>query len=196
MLVRLLRALTRNPKSFGCGCGSIFVGILVAIIALIVSRCAPSSEQTSVTVSPTVAAEAETPESAPRLILGRLWFDKLPNRRTDSVDLWIFLGGGIGIHEEGSSYRASFDIFEFERQGATIDAKYFHDKKRFKTPFTVKGCEDHEPFNLCLTLDNVSGKKIELYGFAYDDEMERAAPGSKAILEAAKARSAPDSGSK
>jgi hypothetical protein len=87
-----------------------------------------------------------------------------------------------------------FDLFEFERQGSKIDARYLHDKKRFKTGFQVRKCDDHQPFDLCLTLHDMGGKKVELYGFGYDDDMERAVPGSRATLEAARVRAAAGKG--
>ncbi|NUP05109.1 MAG: hypothetical protein HOW73_03500 [Polyangiaceae bacterium] len=185
-MVRTLRSLTNriSPKGLGCGCGAVVLGIIAAIIALVVQRCVPQSDE---------GAEAD---AAPRMLLGRVWFDKLPDRRTDSIDLWIFFGGGIGLHENGSSYRASFDLFEFERQGSRLEGSYLHDKKKLKTAFSVRACDDHPPFDLCLTLDAVDGKKVELYGFGDEEEMERAAPGTKGVLQAAKARGEHVKGSK
>lgn len=183
-MTNLLRSVVRrvSPKGVGCSCGLVFVAIIAAIIALLVNRCMPSSEGGDGTEE--IGAEAN-----PRVLLGRVWFDKLPEKAKDPVDIWIFFGGGIGLHENGSMYRASFDIFEFERQGSKIDGSYLHDKKKLKTDFSVRRCDDHPPFDYCLTLTNLDGKKVELYGFGSEDEMEQAAPGSKSVLAAAKAYS-------
>lgn len=190
MRLALLRYFARKPKALGCGCGAIFVAILAAIIAIIGSRCSPSSSDAPAATP----AEAE-PEAAPRLLLGRIWLDKLPRRATDSVDIWVFFAGGLGVHQTGSSYRATYDVVDFERRGSVIDGQYIQDKKPFKTAFTVEKCTGHEPFDLCLTLADVAGKKVELYGFS-DGEMESRVPGLKATFAAAKARSDAESGSK
>ena len=180
MLLRLLKVIARRRGALGCTSSIV---ILIAAIFITVALLKCDSEPASELAAPEGEAEA-----APRLLLSRLWFDKLPEKPRDEIDLWIFFGGGIGIHETGSWYRASFDQFEFERRGSKIDAINLHDKKRWRTGFSVRECHDHDPFNACLTLEQVNGKKLELYGFIYEDEMERAIPGSKAQLAAAKAR--------
>jgi hypothetical protein len=181
MLIRLLKVIARRRGALGCT-SSLVILIAAVIITFSLLKC-----QAGPAAGP-AAPEVEA-EAAPRLLLGRLWFNKLPEKPRDEIDLWIFLGGGIGIHENGSPYRATFDVFEFERRGSKIDATNLHDKKVWKTAFSVRECDDHAPFNACLTLEQVNGKKLELYGFMYEDEMESAIPGSKAILASAKARS-------
>lgn len=185
-MLRVLRSTVRriSPKGLGCSCGLVFLVIVAAIVAVVVQRCAPSSDD-----------EVEA-DAAPRMLLNRVWFDGLPERRSDAIDLWIFFAGGIALHENGSSYRGSFDVVEFERQGAKLEGKYLHDKKAFKTGFSVRACEEKPPFDLCLTLENVGGKKVELYGFGSEEEMEREAPGSKGFLQAARARGEYVKGSK
>ncbi len=190
MKLALLRFFARKPQALGCGCGAIFIAILAAVIAIIGSRCSPSGEE-----APRDTASEAEPEAAPRLLLGRVWLDKLPRRATDQVDAWIFFAGGLGVHQAGSSYRASYDVIDFERRGSTLDGRYVQDKKAFKTSFTIEKCSGHEPFDLCLTLADVGGKKLELYGFSHGDA-ESSVPGVKATLAAAKARSDAESGSK
>lgn len=182
--VRLYKWLvSRKPRALGCGCTSVLIFVLAIVATVALLKCdLPSGQQEQ---APRGDVEAD---AAPKLLLSRLWFDKLPEKPRDEVDLWIFLAGGIGLHERGSYYRYSLDVFEFERQGSTLDATFLQDKKRWKTSFKVDTCQGHEPFNLCLSFTDPSGNKRELYGFQYDDEMERAAPGSSAILAAARAR--------
>lgn len=180
-----LRTWTRriSPRGVGCSCGALFLAVIVAIALLVIERCRPADE----------GVEAD---AAPRLLLNRVWFDKLPKRDTDSIDLWIFLSGGVALHENGSRYRGAFDFLDFERQGAKLDGKYLHDKKAFKTSFSVRSCTENPPFDLCLTLDDVDGKKVELYGFGSDEDMEQEAPRAKGFLAAAKARGSYVGGSK
>src|SRR5689334_19824464 len=95
--------------------------------------------------------DGASPEDGnPRQILGRVWFDQYPEKRTDSIQIFIFLGGGIGIYETGSVWRSSFDIFDFERQGNKVNMTFLHDKKTAETKFKIAACDDKPPFDLCL----------------------------------------------
>jgi hypothetical protein len=177
MLLTLLRAAARRP---------IFSLVLVVVLAgLALGSClcvvAPSSG------SPTQAQDEADEKVNPRLILGRGWFDKMPEKPTDQIDLWVFLGGGIGIHETGSRYKATFEIFEIERAGSKLTIQYLHEKKSITTGFTVETCSDTRPFTLCLTLKDMPGGPVKLYGFHYDEELEAAIPWGKSRVEAAKA---------
>lgn len=204
-VLKALRSLLGGPtvtgredkaraKILGCGCGLAVAALLATVIAVVAAQCG-SSKKCSGGCPLRSAQQQELPsdemeaDAASRMILSRGWFDKLPEKPTDNFDLWIFFGGGIGLRETGSRWRFNFDLFEFERAGNKLDGRYFQDKKQFKTSFTVKSCDGHEPFNMCLTLENMNGKKLELYGFGHDEEMEGAIPGSRARLTAAKALS-------
>jgi hypothetical protein len=126
--------------------------------------------------------------AAPRDLLNRIWFDKLPEKRSDEVTIAIFFGGGIGVFDTGSAYRASFEMFEFERKANELDFLLLHDKKRASVKYTVSDCDDKPPFDLCLVLDgNPRGPK-KLYGFAYDDDEAAKVPWSRDLREAARAR--------
>ena len=124
----------------------------------------------------------------PRLVLNRVWFDRYPDKRTDEVQIWIFLGGGIGIHEKGSAYRATTDVFEFERQGDKLALTFLHDKKSAETKFAITACDDKPPFNLCLDLvDSPRGQK-RWYGFGDEEEMARKVPWGRAMMRSAESR--------
>lgn len=132
----------------------------------------------------------EAPAGSPRLILGRVWFDKYPEKRTEDVKILIFLAGGIGIYESGSAYRSSFDLFEFERQGDKVSLTFLHDRKSAETRFTVAACDERPPFDLCLDLaDSPRGPK-RYYGFGDEDDMARGVPWGRAMLKAAESRAA------
>jgi hypothetical protein len=125
---------------------------------------------------------------SPRAILGRVWFDALPEKPTDDMNIWIWLGGGIGIHETGSFYRYGMDIFDFERQGDKVSMMYLHDKKKVETKFSIKACDEKPPFDLCLDLTNELGGRKRYYGFGANDEMEARIPWAKGVLRSAEAR--------
>lgn len=189
-LLPALRALRQRPQLLGCGCVPV-LALLIVVALLLGRRCVPDGADTTAgSEETTTAPGAVEADANPRLLLNRVWFDRLPEKATDDVDLWIFLAGGVALHEKGSSYRASFDLLEFERRGSTLDARHLHDKKRLRTDFQVRGCDDHAPFTLCLTLDSVGGKKLELYGFGDEEDLARHAPSARSVMAAARARAA------
>jgi len=124
----------------------------------------------------------------PRAILGRLWLDKKPSGPSDDRELWIFLAGGIGVHEKGSWWRATIEIFDFERQGNKLSIVWLHDKKKSGTKFDVETCDEKPPFNLCLTFSDPPRGPKKLYGFQYDDDMDRAMPWGRDEVKVAEAK--------
>ena len=133
---------------------------------------------------------SEEPAANPRLILGRVWLDHYPEKRNEEVKLLIFLGGGIGIYETGSTWRSAFDIFDFERQGDKLSMTFLHDKKTAETRFTVTACDEKPPFDLCLDMvDSPRGPK-RYYGWGDADDMARRLPWGPAVLKAAESRAA------
>jgi len=134
--------------------------------------------------------EVEIEARDPRQILGRVWFDHLPKNRGDDVTIAVFFGGGIGLYDKGSAWRSTIDIFDFERRKDVLDMTFLHDKKSASTKFEIKACDDKPPFDVCVTFDDAPRGPKTLYGFAYDDEMERAVPWSRDILAAEKQRAA------
>ena len=131
---------------------------------------------------------AEPAAKDPRLVLGRVWLDRLPNGPRDDRELWVFLAGGIGIHEKGSWFRSTIEIFDFERQGGSLAITFLHDKSKARTKFTVASCDDKPPFKLCLMLDDPPRGPKKLYSFDDDDEMDRAMPWGKDELKLAEAK--------
>ena len=79
---------------------------------------------------------------------------------------------------------------EFERRKDVIDLTFLHDKKSASTKFEIKSCDDKPPFDVCVTFEDAPRGPKTLYGFAYDDEMDRAVPWSRDILAAEKQRAA------
>lgn len=191
-LLLALRQLARRPQLLiGCGCAPFLLLFLLAL-ALLGRRCiprehAPRDAGAQHDTAATTAGDVG-PDASPRVLLNRVWFDRLPEKATDTFDLWIFLAGGIGLREQGSRYRATIDLFEFERRGSTLEGRHLHDGARIRTTFDVRTCDDHPPFSLCLTIADIAGGKKELYGFGEDDEMDRHAPAARAVLAAARAR--------
>jgi hypothetical protein len=124
----------------------------------------------------------------PRAVLGRVWFDRYPEKAADEAQVWIWFGGGIGIHETGSYFRSSFDFFEFERQGDKLSMTYLQDRKTAETRFKIAPCDEKPPFDLCLDLTTSLGGRTRYYGFGDLDDMATRIPWSKSVLRAAEAR--------
>lgn len=133
---------------------------------------------------------AAEPLGNPRAVLGRVWFDRYPEKATDEVQIWIWFGGGIGIHDTGSVFRQATDVFEFERQGDKLSMVYLQDKKTAETRFSITACDEKPPFDLCLDLTNSLGGLKRYYGFGSVDDMASRIPWSKSVLRAAEARAA------
>jgi hypothetical protein len=132
-----------------------------------------------------VKGPAAVLDGNPRAILNRLWFDKLPRRRSDETDMWIFFSGGIGLEDKGSYFRSTFDLFELERQKDSLDIVFLHDKKKAQTKFTVKSCDEKPPFDLCLVLDTPLKGVSKLYSWGDDDDMDRFVPWGSAAKRSA-----------
>lgn len=171
--LRLLRVAAARPLL----ASGLAVAAAASVVAGVAATAAPRAE--------------EAPAADPRLVLGRVWLDRYPEKRTDDVDLWIFLGGGIGIFEHGSVWRSSTDFFEFERQGDRLLIRFLHDKKKAETKFTITPCQDRPPeFDLCLTLDESPRGRKRYYSWGSEQEMERRLPWGRALLRAAESRAA------
>jgi hypothetical protein len=170
MIVRILRLAARHP-----------LGALAFVSAL------PVIAATLVAVLVHSAGKSEVADN-PRAVLGRVWFDQFPEKTTDATQVWIWLGGGIGIHESGSFWRSAFDIFEFERQGDKLSMTYLQDKKTAETRFKLSRCDDKPPFDLCLDLTTALGGRTRYYGFSRGDDEAAQVPWSRSMLRSAMAR--------
>ena len=88
-------------------------------------------------------ASAPSPQAKdPRLVLRRPWFDSYPKKRTDEIELWVFFGGGFGLHDKGSMWRSTVDFFDFERQGSKVAITFLQDKKKQAVGFEIVECHD------------------------------------------------------
>ena len=158
-------------------------GKLVAIVVLALAGVGVTAVARRRPDAPPAAAAKD-----PRQVLRRPWFDRLPKARTDEVDIWWFSGAGIGMHDRGSQWRSTLDLFDFERQSSRLSITFLQDKKRLDVPFEVVSCSDKPPFDLCLDVQEPLRGKKRLYSFSDDDEMDAAVPWARAWRAAAEAR--------
>ncbi|EYF08267.1 hypothetical protein [Chondromyces apiculatus] len=177
---RMLTLAARHPLA---ALFSMVLLVLAGASALLATALGSTSEADP-------AERAENEAGSPRAILSRIWFDKYPQKRNEEVQVLIFLAGGIGITEKGSSYRYAVDVFEFERQGDKVSLKFLHDKKAAETKFTVSACDEKPPFDLCLDLENSPFGQKRYYGFGSADDMAQNVPWSPAVMKSAESRAA------
>lgn len=172
MKLRLLRFAARRP--------------LAALALLAASSIAIGGAA----ISAFTASNHDAADLNPRLVLNRIWFDRLPEKRGDEVQFWLFFAGGVSLHEKGSTYRWTDEIFDFERQGDKLLMKSLHDGKSVETKFTITRCDEKPPFDVCLDLaDSPRGPK-RYYGFGDDDEESSRVPWARAMKRAAEGRAA------
>lgn len=159
MKLAVLRFFARRPLAL-VGLGVTFAAIGLAAIGSHV--LCPTERETA---GPSAAVDAL---DNPRKILSRGWYDSWPEKRTDVLRFYYFGGGGIGLYDEGSSYRYSIDVFDLERQNNKLTIKFLQDGKVTETTFTVTPCTEKYPFDLCLDLaDSPRGPKRF---YSWDDD--------------------------
>ena len=167
MKLRILKLIARRPLL------SLFVAVTLALslVAVPVGMAWHGGE---------VDASAN-----PRLLISRLWLDRYPDSSRDEVDLFLFFGSGFGIYEHGSSYKATMEFFEFERQGDKVDMTFFQDKKQHQTRFKVAACNDDDNFDLCLDFDSSPRGPKRYHSWGRDDEDAARIPWAKSFKQAA-----------
>jgi hypothetical protein len=124
----------------------------------------------------------DRPLDDPRKILGRGWFDSWPEKRRDNLRLFYFGGGGVGLYEEGTSYRYAVDWFDLERQGDKLTIKFLQDGVTVETKFTISRCDEKHPFDLCLDLANSPRGPKRYYGFDDDEDYATKMPWAAGML--------------
>ena len=182
MKLAILRFFARRPLTLVALGGSAAAGIVAATIAL-TCPCGDREEASE------QGALAEAQDN-PRKILGRGWFDTWPEKRRDNLKFFFFGGGGIGIYEEGSSYRYAVDVFELERQNDKLTITFLQDGKKTETTFKITPCNEKSPFDLCLDLaDSPRGPK-RYYGFDDDEDYAAKMPWAADMVRDASQRAA------
>lgn len=170
--IALLRAASRRPL--------LALSLVLAPVGLVAAGLATSAVHGSKGADYDVEGDAN-----PRAILNRVWFDSLPEKRTDEVKILILFRSGVGVYEQGSVYRASFDLFEFERNTNKLDITFYQDQKRAATRFKVTACNDKPPFDLCVDFDDPFRGPKRLYGFGDADDLRARVPWADALAKAA-----------
>lgn len=176
MKLALLRFFARRPLTLAALAAAGVIGGAVALGAAVLCPCGEP------------AAEPVTAQDNPRKILGRGWFDSLPEKRRDNVRFYYFGGGGIGVYEEGSSYRYTIDLFELERQNDKLFITFMQDGKKVETTFTISACDDKPEFDLCLDLASSPRGPKRYYSWDDGEDYAEKAPRAADMIRDAQAR--------
>jgi hypothetical protein len=117
----------------------------------------------------------------PSLVDRRLWVDSRPDKHTDYVHAVIFVSeANFGLFERASSYDRRLEFFDMTRDARTVKLTFPQTDRSATFTFSVRDCDDHKPFDLCLTLSsNPWGGPTSYYGFSRPDD-EREALGALA----------------
>jgi hypothetical protein len=153
---------------------------LVAGAVALQRFAAPCDVGTRAAQTPDATRTPRTPGPSPlvepRAVLGRYWFDRLPENERDSVSTYVFLAGGLAVREDGSFWRSTTEYFDLERRGNALSLASLHDGKKAELTFSIERCDDKPPFDLCLTLEGGGEAQRKLYGFTYGEDLSRALP--------------------
>ena len=165
------------------------LALMVAAAGTIgVLRCKTSHCSKSKRAAPTSVGEVTPQAKDPRLVLRRAWFDRLPKKRTDEIELWIFFGGGFGLHDKGSMWRSTVDFFDFERRGSAVDIVFLQDRKQQVAAFEIVECHDKPPFDLCLDVKDALRGKTRFWSWDDDADMDAAVPWAREWRASAETR--------
>jgi len=108
------------------------------------------------------------------LVFDRTWMTEVPERETDFLHgLVVLRAHPYGAFYKASSWRMEQEVFEYRTSDQTFDIRFPQSGRQAKLSTSVRRCDDHPPFDLCLTLDqNPWGGPTSFYGFLDDEEEE------------------------
>lgn len=121
------------------------------------------------------------------LVFDRVWFDRYPEAPREEIAVWVYLSDGIGLYQQGSAYRGSFDIFELRREADVLELRWMQDEVVDRTRFSVERCDERPPFDLCLTLDTPARGPSRYYGFSEESDVAAHAPWARRVMLEARA---------
>lgn len=136
---------------------------LIIIVILVLAYLAwkylwPSSEE---------SAEV-TRDTAPELVLDRVWVDSHPERHTDHVQVMLMLSD-MGLFQKASAYQMELEMFEFDRDRDEVRIRFPQTETQKAFSFKISRCDELPPFDLCLDLSANPWNGPERYYSVSDD---------------------------
>jgi hypothetical protein len=132
---------------------------LVAVLALAACGSEPSSR----------IADGD----AARLLIDRNWIDHMPQSHSDRLHVFRFVPTmGGGVFQDRTLYAGHFELFRFTVAGNKLAFDLPFKKQQVNTSFEIRRVQDHEPFDLQLTLANDPRGPRVYYGFSNESAAE------------------------
>lgn len=129
-------------------------------------------------------------DEPPGMLFSRLWMEKVPDKPTDYIQGAYVLGTpAVGMFQRSSAFDYHIELFRYDQSGNKLELDFPQTDKKAKISYTIKGCDDLPPFDLCLTLsDNPWGGPKKYYGFRDADDEAEHLPGARQGFVAAAGR--------
>lgn len=120
-------------------------------------------------------------DEPPGLFFGRLWMEKVPEKPTDYIQgAYAISTPAMGMFQRASAYDYHLELFRHDQTGNKLELSFPQSDKTAKLTFTIKGCDELPPFDLCLTLsENPWGGPKKYYGFRDSEDESKALPGMR-----------------
>jgi hypothetical protein len=100
--------------------------------------------------------ESRTAEEQ-QLVFDRIWIDHLPKTETDKVQIFILLGDNeLGIFQQVSMWTGGYELFQYERDQATIRAEYPQTGEHESFRVKASTCHDVDQMDYCLDIKGAS----------------------------------------
>jgi hypothetical protein len=118
-------------------------------------------------------------DEPPGMLLNRLWLEKVPESPTEYIQgSYVMSTPEVGIFQRASAFDYHLELFRYDLSAGKLKLTFPQSDKSFKITFTIKGCDDLPPFDLCLTLsENPWGGPKKYYGFRDSGDESKALPG-------------------
>jgi hypothetical protein len=119
------------------------LSVTVSLAALALVACADRSSSRSVSA-----------DEAADLLIDRNWIDRWPSSKDDRLHVYRFTPAmGGGVYQDRTLFRGTFELFQFEATGETLELHLPDDGERVRTRYRIERVEGPKPFDLRLTLE-------------------------------------------
>jgi hypothetical protein len=118
----------------------------IALKLTLLSLCTSALAATGCTSDPE-ASDA-------KLLVNRIWVDKLPKKETDYFELLVLVDDEpVGLFRRASQYEGNYALFRYEVRGDDkLQLLFPQDKSKHEAKYKARAC-DEKDFDYCLDID-------------------------------------------
>lgn len=89
-----------------------------------------------------------------KLLVNRIWVDKLPKKETDYFELLVLVQDDpVGLFRRASQYEGDYALFRYEVRGDDkLQLMFPQNKSKHEAKYKARAC-DEKDFDYCLDLD-------------------------------------------